>query len=317
MNGSLESQTRFSKGIHHITVLAGDARQNADFYVNTLGLRMVKKSVNQDDPGTYHLFYGNQQGSPGSSLTFFPWPGAVRGEPGTGEAVTVSYSVPLDSQAYWADRLKQNGIPCDGSGDQFGHPVLELRDPDGLRLQLVFTEQDDDMELPRTGSVPDEHAIRGFWGVTLRLAAREPTAVLLKELFGFEQVAGEGNRTLYQTDAPIGGSVIIEMTEPRRGKSGRGTIHHVAFRARDEEELDELRRRVQNRGLMPTQIIDRHWFKSVYYREPGGVLFEMATDGPGYAVDEDPEHLGERLILPPWLEPHREDIELRLPKLEV
>lgn len=306
-----------NKGIHHITVLAGDPQQNADFYVNTLGLRLIKKSVNQDDPDTYHLFYGNQAATPGSSLTFFPWPGAVRGQPGTGEATTVSFSVPAGSRSFWTRRLEEQVISYEEPGILFGNPVIEFSDPDGLKLQLVFIQQDDNVEAPVTGTVPDKHAIRGFWGVTLKLTDTGPTSAILKELFGFEQTKREDNRTLYQTDARIGGSVIIETTEQQRGKNGRGSIHHVAYRARDEEELSELRQKIQKWGLMPTQIIDRHWFKSVYFHEPGGVLFEMATDGPGYAVDEDPAHLGEQLILPPWLESKREAIEQRLPKIEV
>ncbi len=305
------------KGIHHITVIAGDPQRNADFYVNILGLRMVKKSVNQDDPGTYHLFYGNQAATPGSSLTFFPWPRAVDGNPGTGEAVTVAFSTPQDSLEYWENRLNDHGVETGEEFQRFGHTVLPFKDPDGLQLELVFENVDNAPESSREGAVPAEHAIRGFWGTTLRLTEQEATAAILENILGFEKSAEEDNMHLFTTDAPIGGAVIIELTDYEAGQNGRGIIHHVAFRAADEQMLGEMREKLQKKRLMPTEIIDRHWFKSVYYRTPAGVLFEMASDGPGYAVDEDPEHLGEKLILPPWLESKREQIEEQLPEITV
>lgn len=305
------------KGLHHITVLAGDPQQNVDFYVNTLGMRMVKKSVNQDDPGTYHLFYGNPSATPGSSLTFFPWPRAVKGEPGTGEAVTVSFTVPEQSFDFWQNRLEEKGVTTGKVFESFGRKILSLEDPDGLNLELVFEDTGKSVESSWKGTVDDENFIRGFWGTTLKLTEEESTAYILEEILGFEKTAEEGNRSLYSTDAPIGANVIIEKSESQPGKNGRGIIHHVAFRAEDEEELHKLRQKVAELGYSPTQIIDRHWFKSVYYRTPAGVLFEMASDGPGYAVDEDPEHLGEQLILPPWLESKRELIENHLPEIKV
>lgn len=304
-------------GIHHITVLAGDPQRNAEFYVNTLGMRMVKKSVNQDDPGTYHLFYGNQAATPGSSLTFFPWPRAVKGEPGTGEAITVSFSVPENSLEYWQQRLQEKNVQPSDPFTRFGLTVLPFQDPDGLNLELVFEDIADAPDTDREGAVPSEHAIRGFWGTTLRLTEKESTASVLQDILGFEETDQENNITRYMTDAPIGGTVLIEITDQQSGKNGRGIVHHVAFRAADEEQLSEMRWEVSSQGLMPTEIIDRHWFKSVYYRVPAGVLFEMASDGPGYAVDEDPDHLGEKLILPPWLESKREQIENHLPEITV
>lgn len=307
-----------TKGLHHITALAGDPQQNADFYINKLGLRLVKKSVNQDDPGTYHLFYGNQSASLGSSITFFPWPRAVKGEAGTGEATTVAYMVPADALTYWTQRLKEHDVTVQKQTSYFERPSLHFTDPDGMHLQLVFegSPKSSDASNHRE-SVPPEHRIRGFWGVTLQLADTNPTSAILQKLFGFEQTQQEGNRTLYQTNAPIGNSVVIETGARTSRKNGRGTIHHVAFRAKDEEELAQLRKKVEDWGLMPSRIIDRHWFKSVYFREPGGILFEMATDDPGYAVDEDPEHLGEKLVLPPWMESKRQDIEATLPELHL
>lgn len=305
------------KGIHHITVLAGDAQRNADFYVNTLGMRMVKKSVNQDDPGTYHLFYGNATGSPGSGLTFFPWPMAAQGKPGVGEAVTVSLAVPSGSLEYWAERFGEHDIDFDGPVEQFGKQRVRFKDPDRLQLELVFDEKVNDLPGWSKSAVPEEHGIRGFEGVTLRLRETEPTAEVLTGILGFIRAEQNGNRTLYTSDADIGSSVIIETDDPQPSANGRGIIHHVAFRAEDDDELDKMRQHVMEFGLQPTKIIDRHWFHSVYFQSPGGVLFEMATDGPGYDIDEDPDALGEKLILPPWLESKREMIEKRLPDINV
>ena len=305
------------KGIHHITALAGDANRNAQFYVKKLGMRLVKKSVNQDDPSTYHLFYGNATGSPGSGLTFFPWPMAVQGKPGLGEAVTVSLTVPDGSQEFWAERFGEQDIDFDGPFERFGKQVMAFKDPNNMQLELVFDKGAGELTGWSKGSVPEEHAIRGFWGTKLRLQQFNPTARILNELFGFEETAEDGNRKLYTTDAPIGGSLIIENAESKPSANGRGIIHHVAFRTKDKEEQNELRQKVIDMGLQPSQVIDRHWFHSVYFREPGGVLFEIATDGPGYDVDEDPDSLGEKLILPPWLESKREMIEKRLPEIKV
>jgi len=305
------------KGIHHITALAGDAQRNAEFYVKTLGMRMVKKSVNQDDPGTYHLFYGNADGSPGSGLTFFPWPMAVQGKPGIGEAVTVSLAVPDGSLGYWAERFGEHDIDFDGPIDRFGKQRIRFKDPDRLQLELVVDPGVDELDAWARSTVPVEYGIRGFEGTTLRLREAGPTADVLTAVLGFTLSDEVDNAGLYTSDARIGSSVIIETADPKPTANGRGTIHHVAFRAEDDEELESMRQQVIEMGLQPTKIIDRHWFHSVYFQSPGGVLFEMATDGPGYDVDEDPEALGEKLILPPWLESRREMIEKRLPEIKV
>ena len=306
-----------NKGIHHITALAGDAQRNAEFYVTSLGMRLVKKSVNQDDPGTYHLFYGNANGDPGSGLTFFPWPMARQGKPGLGEAVKVALAVPSGSMDFWAERFGEQGIDFDGPYDRFGQQAIGFKDPDLMKLELVFDDAVDDLPGYTGGTVPAEHTIRGFRGTTLLLNEREPTAEVLKSLFGFEESENSDNAWHYTTDAPVGGSVIIEEGESRPSANGRGIIHHVAFRAKDDDELESLREKVLKMGLSPSQVIDRHWFHSVYFRSPGGVLFEIATDGPGYDVDEDPDKLGQKLILPPWLETKREMIEKRLPEINV
>lgn len=308
---------KHNKGIHHITALSGDAQRNVDFYVKSLGMRLVKKSVNQDDPGTYHLFYGNANGSPGSGLTFFPWPMARQGKTGVGEAVTVALAVPAESLEFWAEHFGEEDIDFDGPYDRFGQKAIGFKDPDRLQLELVFDEQAEQLPGWEKSTVPAEFGIRGFRGTTLRLQEHEPTAEVLKNVFEFEEAGHKDKAWHYTTDAPIGGSVIIEEGEPKPSASGRGTVHHVAFRARDDDEQAALRKKVIEMGLHPTEIIDRHWFHSVYFRTPGGVLFEIATDGPGYSVDEDPEKLGQKLILPPWLESRREMIEKRLPDIHI
>jgi glyoxalase family protein len=303
------------KGIHHITALAGNAQRNYDFYVKSLGMQLVKKSVNQDDPGTYHLFYGNANGSPGSGLTFFPWPMARQGKPGLGEAVKVALAVPEDSVHYWAEHFGEEGIDFDGPYDRFGQQAIGFKDPDRLQLELVFDEQSEQLPGWDQGTVPAQYGIRGFRGTTLRLKEASPTADVLKKVFGFQETDSTEHAKLYTTDAPIGGSVIIEEGKDKPSSNGRGIIHHVAFRAKDQDEQNSMREKVLEMGLNPTEVIDRHWFYSVYFRSPGGVLFEIATDGPGYAVDEDADKLGQKLILPPWLESRREMIEKRLPEI--
>jgi glyoxalase family protein len=305
------------KGIHHITILSGDAQRNAEFYVKKLGMRLVKKSVNQDDPGTYHLFYGNADGSPGSGITFFPWPMAIQGKPGLGEAVKVAMAVPADSMEFWAEHFGKEGIDFEGPYDRFGQQTIGFRDPDLLQLELVFDENSEKIPGWDESTVPPEYGIRGFRGTTLRLNEHASTAAVLKNVFEFEESERVDNAWHYTTNAPIGGSVIIEKGKQIPSASGRGTIHHVAFRAEDDDELSALRQKVIEMGLYPSEIIDRHWFHSVYFRSPGGVLFEIATDGPGYDVDEDPDKLGQKLILPPWLESRREMIEKRLPEIKV
>jgi len=218
---------------------------------------------------------------------------------------------------FWAERFGEQGIDFDGPYDRFGQQAIGFKDPDLMKLELVFDDGVDEISGYAGGTVPAEHTIRGFRGTTLFLDKREPTAEVLKTLFGFEESENSGNAWHYTTDAPVGGSVIIEEGESRPSANGRGIIHHVAFRAKDDDELESLREKVLKMGLSPSQVIDRHWFHSVYFRSPGGVLFEIATDGPGYDVDEDPDKLGQKLILPPWLETKREMIEKRLPEINV
>lgn len=305
------------KGLHHISVLAGNPAENYNFYVNKLGMRLVKKSVNQDDPSTYHLFYGNEAATPGSSITFFPWPRAHKGIPGTGESVNVAFKVPEGTEDYWKKRFHDQNIEHSDMLEVFGNKAIRFNDPDGLELDLIFSGKPKEKVSSFESAVPTEFSIQGFWSTRLKVNNASSTADILKEVFGFKEEEADGNLTRLSTEAKIGSNVIIEEDSGPQGKGGRGIVHHVAFRAQDEEELSKLREKVIEKGLHPSQIIDRHWFKSVYFKEPNGVLFEIATDGPGYDVDEDFEELGEKLILTPWLEPRRKLIESTLPKLEI
>jgi glyoxalase family protein len=304
-------------GIHHVTAISGDAQENFDFYTEVLGLRLVKRSVNQDVPDTYHLFYADGEGHPGTDLTFFPWPQMPPGRKGAGLAVEVGLAVPEGSLAFWSERLEARGIGMEAPGARFGEKVLLVRDPHGLDLAL--TETSDPREFtPWQGSpVPERHQIRGFH--TMRLWERElaPSARFLREALGFEYAAQEDGWHRFGADGGGSGQWIElhELPGGRLGSWGTGSVHHVAFRVADEDEQLAVRKRILAAGAAPTPVIDRFWFQSVYFREPGGVLFELATEGPGFAVDEDLTRLGEQLILPPWLEPHRQEIEAALPPL--
>lgn len=306
------------RGLHHISVIASEPQRNYDFYVKKLGMRMVKKTVNQDDPTKYHLFYANSEGSPGSSLTFFPWPGARGGEAGSGEATSVSLAVPEDSYSYWKERLSGQETSFDEPVERFGKKTIAFRDPDGLQLHLVFDDRVSDLADWEKSPVPKEHQIQGFWGTTLSLDRSEETKEILTSILGFSEVDSEDKATLYQSGSKLGHSVIVKDEPSTAGRNGAGIVHHVAFQTRDDKDLEELRQQVLDFGLQPTELIDRHFFKSVYFRTPGGVLFEMATHGPGYFVDSDPaEDQAEHLELTPWHESRREDIEEALPPIKV
>lgn len=302
-------------GIHHVTAIGSDPGRNLAFYTETLGLRLVKRSVNQDDVSVYHLFYGDRSGTPGTSMTFFPYPGARSGRVGTGQVSTVSFLVPEGSIDYWVDRLEEAEVDAEEPRDRFGDRVLPFRDPDGLPLELV-ARPDAPAGDPPAGPVPDENAIRGFFGVSLSLSTAGPTANLLKTM-GYRETDAERDRRRYESDGDRGYVVdLLEEPNAPRGMPGAGTVHHVAFRT-TEADQPEWRDVLIEQGLRPTEVIDRKWFKSVYVRERGGVLFEFATDTPGYAVDEDRDELGERLVLPEWLEDRRDEIEAGLPELSV
>jgi glyoxalase family protein len=303
------------KGLHHITAISGKAQENVDFYAGVLGMRLVKKSVNQDDPGTYHLFYADAVGHPGTDLTFFPWEQMAPPLMGHGLAVEMQLEVPAGSLRYWGERLEKYGATISNVETRFGVDVLPVVDPHGMRLALVAHETSRPFE-PWTGSaVPVERQIRGLYGARLWERALAPTATFLEQTMGFRKLAEENGWTRYGFDHASGVVDIRETPSERRGRWGIGAVHHLAWRVDDEEHQLAVREQVERGGANATPVIDRFWFKSVYFKEPGGVLFELATDGPGFAVDEDPAHLGESLVLPPFLQPYRERIEAVLPPI--
>jgi glyoxalase family protein len=313
-------------GIHHVTAIAGDPQANIDFYAGVLGLRLVKLTVNFDDPTTYHLYYGDGQGHPGTILTFFPWPNGMRGRIGTGQVTVTSFAVPEGSLDFWHKHLDQHRIDCKHERSAFGEETLALSDPDGMQVELVSSSNADPARAWMHGPVPPEFAIHGFYHVTLAEEGYERTAVLLTKTMGFRLAESNGNRFRYTTASDSGsqaGTMVDVVCTPagRPGRVAVGTVHHVAWRAYTDEEQSEWRNVLSSGQYNVTPIIDRKYFHSIYFREPGGVLFEIATDPPGFAIDEPVEELGSRLVLPAWLEPHRVELErvlptLRLPKRE-
>jgi glyoxalase family protein len=306
-------------GLHHITAIAGPAQENLDFYAGVLGMRLVKKSVNQDDPGTYHLFYADAEGAPGTDLTFFPWAQLAPPRLGHGLAVEVGLEIPFGALEFWSGRLARYGVTVQPLETRFGSRVLPLTDPHGLKVALVeATPGAGRRSTPWDHSpVPGERQIRGLHGAQLWEHDASLTAAFVTGVLGFERLGEDAGWTRYGfRDAP-GVIDIRETPGARRGAWGAGSVHHLAWRVDDEAHQLAMRRRVEEAGRHPTPVIDRFWFKSVYFLEPGGVLFELATDGPGFAVDEDREHLGESLVLPPFLEPQRAEIERVVPPLHL
>lgn len=302
-------------GLHHVTVIGGPARRNVDFYTHTLGLRLVKKTVNFDDPGTYHLYYGDETGSPGTILTFFPWEHVAPGRIGIGETQETAFRVPEGAIAYWTQRFIEKGVAFDAPVKRFGESVLSFRDPDGTRLALVSLPGVE--KEPVWGEdIPADYAIRGFHSVNLLLKDAAPTAAILTDVFGFSEVGREGMLTRFKAgDTAVGGVVDIHAVgDFLPGRMGGGSVHHIAFRAaNDAAQAAMVKRLVENHGIHTTEQKDRNYFRSVYFREPGHVLFEIATDEPGFAADEKVAALGHALKLPPFLEGHRKEIEAALP----
>jgi glyoxalase family protein len=306
-------------GIHHVTAIAGDPARNLDFYLRKLGLRLVKKTVNFDDPSTYHFYYGDETGSPGTILTFFPWAGTPAGRRGIGETHQTAFRVPLRSLGYWTQRFVEKGIPHQGWEKRFREQVLPLTDPDGMALAIVGIAGAEKEPGWSNGDIPEEHAIRGFHGVTLLLHSARKTAVILTDVFGFREVNREGSVIRFVAPGVTTGSVvdIYEAEGFLGGHQGRGSVHHIAFRAADDAQQAQMAEKlIRAHGQRPTEQKDRNYFRSIYFREPGGVLFEIATDIPGFAVDEPVTTLGRDLKLPTFLEPHRKEIEDVLPALE-
>ena len=305
-------------GLHHLTAIAGDARRNYTFYTQVLGLRFLKKTVNFDDPGTYHLYFGDETGSAGTILTFFPWGSSVTaGRPGTGQATAIGYAVPAGSLDFWQRRFTAHGVVHEPPGERFGEQYVAFHDPDGLALELIVSKTPDPRVPWTTPEVGPDVALRGFHAVTLTLASRAGTAQVLTAIFGYTLLKQAGNRFRYATDA-VGTANLIDLVEDpgeHEGHVGGGSVHHVAFRVTDDATLLRFREKVAQQGLSITPQIDRQYFHSLYFREPGGVLFEIATDNPGFMVDEPLAELGTHLLLPPQYEGRRAQLEARLPVL--
>jgi glyoxalase family protein len=304
-------------GLHHITAIAGSAKRTLEFYTKILGLRLVKKTVNFDDPGTYHFYFGDEKGTPGSVLTFFPWEGIRPGYAGTGMATEIGYSVPLDSLNFWADRFKQFNVRYDEMDEKFGEKYLSFRDPDGLKIKLIVPSAADNRRPWETGEVNVSVATKGFHSITLMLKNVTPTAKILTEILGYKLLKQDGNQFRFITDAIDNASVvdIIETPNVAPGLNAAGTNHHVAFRVKDDNILMNYREKIESIGLNITPKIDRDYFFSLYFREPGGVLFELATENPGFTKDEPLNELGTHLKLPKQYEKSRTEIEKVLPVL--
>ncbi len=302
-------------GIHHVTAITSDTQANVDFYTGLLGLRLVKVTVNFDDPGAYHLYYGDEIGHPGTILTFFAWPGAPRGRAGTGQLSAVAFTIPQTSLEYWSKRLRSGGIQHQESSTSLGESMLLLRDPDGMAIELVAHPRAQERPGWTGGPIPAEHAIRGIHSVTVLEKGYEETATHLTETLGFHLVSEEQNILYYEVGVGGPGALIkiCSASELRRGAIAAGSIHHVAWRAATDAQQVIWREALSSQGVEVTPILDRQYFHSIYFHEPGGVLFEIATDPPGFTIDEPIEHLGSQLKLPPWLEPARSEIEQTLP----
>lgn len=305
------------QGIHHITAIAGNARKNYHFYTQVLGLRFLKKTVNFDDPYTYHFYFGDEAGSPGTILTFFPWGDVMPGRRGTRMATEIGYSVPEGSLDFWLKRFEQHHVTYNKPAEKFGESYLTLLDPDGLKLELVVAKTPDLRQPWETEEVNAERATRGFHHVTLTLEKIQGTADVLTDLFGYRLAEQHINRYRFVTDAVENAAIVdlVEAPGERPGQVAGGTVHHVAFRVKDEHVQRLFREKIAAKGLNVTDQIDRSYFHSIYFREPGGVLFEVATDNPGFTVDEPLDELGTHLKLPPQYEKQRPEIEKYLPKL--
>lgn len=306
-------------GLHHVTAIASDPQRTLDFYTEVLGLRLVKLTVNFDDPGTYHFYFGDRLGHPGTILTFFPWPGTRAGVPGNGQVARVAFTIPHESLGFWEARLKAYALESHDGEAGLDQDRLLVGDPDGLPLDLVAGEPAGVVE-PWAGSqVPEEHAVRGFRGITLWEEGFDRTARLLTETMGLRLVAEKGSLFRFQGEEGAPGALVDLLVRPqrRRGSMGAGSVHHVAFRTASRSDQIVWRQRLADAGRNVTPVIDRQYFRSIYFREPGGVLFEIATDPPGFAIDESADALGTSLKLPDWLEPERDWISRMLPELRL
>jgi len=306
-------------GLHHVTAIASDPQQNIDFYAGVLGLRLVKLTVNYDDPTTYHLYYGDGQGHPGTIMTFFPWPGAISGRIGTGQVTVTSFAVPEKSLGYWKNRLTGHNKSVRESRSEFDEELLFFTDPDGLQLELIATPHANPSRAWSRGPVPADFAIRGFHHVTLSETGYERTASLLTDTLGFRRLQDHGSRFRYAVGTGMSGTIVDLICAPE-GQPGRvavGTVHHVAWRTPTDQQQMKWRETIRDLLYDVTPVIDRTYFHSIYFREPGGVLFEIATDPPGFVVDEPADRIGSSLMLPLWLEGERQELERILPPVHL
>ncbi|MGS0687792.1 ring-cleaving dioxygenase [Nakamurella sp. GG22] len=306
------------QGLHHVTAIATSPQRNVDYYTRTLGLRLVKQTVNFDAPDSYHLYYGDEQGSPSSLITFFPWPGVPKGRQGAGMTTATAFSVPGNSLGWWHQRLTGLEIDADAPRTRDQEEVLTFRDPDGMVIDLVASDGDHRSGWDGVADIPAEHAVRGLHAVTLSERQLDPSAHMLTDLLGMNFTSEEGDRSRFgMAEGSSGALIDVSAGVADRGLQAGGTVHHIAFRAPDLETMTSWQQELMSKGVSVTQILDRQYFKSIYFREPGGVLFEIATDAPGFAVDEPLLELGRKLKLPPWLEPDREQIAAALPPLQL
>ncbi|MCL6259756.1 ring-cleaving dioxygenase [Aquiflexum sp. TKW24L] len=304
-------------GIHHITAIAGNPQKNLDFYTGILGLRLVKKTINFDAPDVYHFYFGDELGAPGTVFTTFPFEGARKGTKGTGELTYTAFSVPLDALGFWMERLGKYNIPFSTPLSRFGEKLIRFEDHDGMGIELIATNKDERKGWTY-GNIPLEFAVRGFYGATLNLKAKELTEKLLTQFMDYRFIAEDGGRYRFGTKGDPGDIVdIVIDPNGRQGTQSAGTVHHIAFRTANEASQLEIQQKLIRNGYQVTEVKDRNYFKSIYFREPGGVLFEIATDEPGFAIDEDEAHLGELLKLPEWIESQRSKLEARLAKVEL
>lgn len=302
-------------GIHHITAMVNDAQRNIDFYAGLLGLRLVKKTINFDRPEVYHLYFGNETGQPGTVITFFPWAKQLKGRIGTGQVGVITFIIPGGSIHFWKQRLQKFGVDFSTS-ERFGEKFILFNDPDGLQLELI-ERNEGPINHWNFGAIQAENAIKGFGGATLISAQPNKTADVLENILGLECIGDDDGFLRFKAEGDLGNMIDIKLTPSVRGLMGAGTVHHIAWRAKDEQELHKWRSQLQEKEYYPTEIRDRNYFKAVYFHEQGGILFEIATDLPGFSVDESVDELGKKLMLPPWLESKRKELEGTLPSVGV
>jgi glyoxalase family protein len=305
-------------GLHHVTAIASDPQRNLDFYVDVLGLRLVKRTINFDDPRTYHFYFGDGRGSPGTILTFFPWRNARRGGRGTGQIDATALTTSPESFGYWLERFKQNSVSAERTSKRFGQDVIRFADPDGLIFELIASDLESEVEAWPESNVPAEYSLRGFHSVSAALEGYERSARLLTEVFGYELVQEEANRFRFAARDTTGPGRMIDllcMPDTQHARGGAGTVHHIAFRTPDDASQRACREQLVELGFNVSPVMDRTYFHSIYFREPGGILFEIATDPPGFTADETVEELGNKLRLPAWMEEARAQIEQVLPPI--